>query len=57
MQFNQTNKNRGNVNNAISGKGNVIQVVGDGNHVAPPKENFWATLWAKIKQLWTRIFG
>ena len=28
MQFNQTNNNKGDVNNAISEKGNVVQTIG-----------------------------
>ena len=59
MQFNQVNKNLGDVNNAISEKGNVVQSVGPGNivKVEPPKENFLAMLWKKIKGCWKWIIG
>lgn len=59
MQFNQTNKNGGDVNNAISENGNVVQTTGDGNRVevGATKESFWATLWKKVKSIWSGIFG
>jgi hypothetical protein len=59
MQFNQTNKNAGDVNNAISEKGNVVQTVGDHNNVRveQPKESFWATLLKKLKACWLWIAG
>ena len=59
MQFKQVNNNRGDVNNAITQKGNVVQSVGDENTVKieQPKESFWSTLWKKVKGLWKGIFG
>jgi hypothetical protein len=54
MQFNQTNNNKGDVNNAISEGGNVIQAVGSENslRVENPKDTFWTTLWKKVKSFW-----
>ena len=54
MQFKQTNNNAGDVNNAISDKGNVVQTMGTGNTVQidQPKDNFWSTLWEKLKAWW-----
>lgn len=54
MRFSQTNNNKGDVNNAISEGGNVIQSVGSENRlrVENPKETFWAMLWKKVKSLW-----
>jgi hypothetical protein len=54
MQFNQTNNNKGDVNNAISDGGNVIQAVGSENslRVENPKDTFWTTLWKKVKSIW-----
>jgi hypothetical protein len=54
MQFNQTNNNKGDVNNAISEGGNVIQSVGSENRlrVENPKDTFWTTLWKKVKSFW-----
>ncbi len=59
MQFNQTNNNAGDVNNAISEKGNVVQTTGTGStvQVDSPKENFWGTLWKKILACWKWIAG
>jgi hypothetical protein len=59
MQFNQTNKNLGDVNNAISGKGSVTQSVGDRNkvQVEQPKENFWASIVKKISTGWKWLAG
>jgi hypothetical protein len=84
MQFNQTNNNAGDVNNAISEKGNVVQNTGghdnststthnatseQGNIVQttgkdnkvevdhPPKDDFWSTLWGKVKSCWKVITG
>jgi hypothetical protein len=59
MQFNQVNKNQGDVNNAISEKGNVVQTVGDENKVKveQPKEGFWGTLWKKVKACWGWFTG
>jgi hypothetical protein len=59
MQFNQVNKNLGDVNNAISEKGNVVQTVGSQKtvRVEQPKESFWTTLWNKIKACWKWITG
>jgi hypothetical protein len=55
----QTNNKAGNVNNAISEKGNVVQTIGTGNtvQVDSPKENFWGTLWKKVKAAWSLIVG
>jgi hypothetical protein len=41
-------------NNAISAKGNVVQVAGDENKVQVDhkKEGFWSMLWKKIKSWW-----
>lgn len=59
MIFNQTNNNAGDVNNAISEKGTVVQTVGDQNNVKveQPKESFWGTLWKKVKACWKWIVG
>jgi hypothetical protein len=59
MQFNQTNNNSGDVNNAVSGSGNVVQSVGDDNKVQvdQPKKNFWGALWEKIKAGWKVLVG
>jgi hypothetical protein len=59
MQFKQTNNNIGDVNNAISAKGNVVQTVGAGNRVQVerPKESLWSMLWAKIKACWKWLAG
>jgi hypothetical protein len=44
MQFKQTNNNAGDVNNAISEKGNVVQTIGTGRTAqADHPENFWGT--------------
>ncbi len=54
MQFNQTNNNVGDVNNAISEKGTVVQTVGDQNKVKveQPKDDLWVALWKKVKACW-----
>jgi hypothetical protein len=54
MQFNQTNNNKGDVNNAISEGGNVAQSVGSENslRVEITKDTFWTTLWRKVKSIW-----
>jgi hypothetical protein len=59
MQFNQTNNNLGDVNNAISEKGNVVQTVGAGNKVQVdhPKQSLWSMLWTKIKACWKWVAG
>ena len=59
MQFNQTNQNAGDVNNALSEKGNVVQTVGIGNtaQVDQPKENLLLTLWKRIKACWKWLAG
>lgn len=60
MQFNQTNNNKGNVNNAIASKGNVVQTVGEENHIKveqPAEESIWSTLTEKVKAGWKLIFG
>ena len=60
MQFNQTNNNKGNVNNAIASKGNVVQTVGEGNNIEieqPAEESIWSTLTEKVKAGWKLIFG
>ena len=45
IQFNQTNNNAGDVNNAISERGDVVQTMGTSNavQVGHPKESFWPT--------------
>jgi hypothetical protein len=59
MQFKQTNNNAGDVNNAITGKGNIAQTTGARNkiEVNQPKECFWSTLWRKVKDCWKWITG
>ena len=60
MQFNQTNQNEGNVNNAVSERGSVVQSIGgigNKNTIEPPKSGFWGTLFGKLKSLWKWIFG
>jgi hypothetical protein len=60
MQFNQVNNNKGDVNNAISEKGNVVQSVGNHNKaqlIPPAKQGFWAMLWAKLKACWKWLAG
>jgi hypothetical protein len=59
MQFNQTNNNTGDVNNAISEKGNVVQTTGTRNNVQvdQPKPGFWSQVWGKIKAFWKWMFG
>jgi hypothetical protein len=59
MQFNQTNKNVRDVNNAISEKGDVIQTAGTHNtvHARVGKETFWEALWSKIKACWKWLRG
>lgn len=54
MQFNQTNNNRGDVNNAITGRGNVVQAVGSENKVQVdrPKESLFSKVWALLKKVW-----
>jgi hypothetical protein len=59
MQFRQVNKNLGDVNNAISEKGDVVQAVGPGSkaELKQPKEGFWSMLWKKIKNCWAWLVG
>lgn len=59
MQFNQTNNNKGDVNNAISEKGSVVQSIGSQNRVqfSHPKEKIWLALWKKGKAVWKMLFG
>jgi len=59
MKSHQTNKNAGDVNNAMSEEGNVIQTVGDQNKVQieQPMGSFWIMLWKKLKQCWKWITG
>ena len=60
MRFNQINKNLGgDVNNAITEKGNVNQMVGDGNKVVvdQPKPSFWSLLWQKCVGFWGWMRG
>jgi hypothetical protein len=59
MQFNQTNKNTGDVNNALSEKGNVVQTTGSGSKVQVdhPKEHFWMTLFKKVVSWVKWLFG
>jgi hypothetical protein len=53
FEFKQTNNNIGDVNNAISQQGNVVQTTGSGNkvRVENPKKSFWGMLWEKLKAL------
>lgn len=59
MQFNQTNNNDGDVNNAIAGRGNVVQAVGSENklQVDRPKQNILAVVWEWVKSLWKKTAG
>ena len=59
MQFNQTNNNIGDVNNAIAEKGEVIQTAGTSNtvQVDHPESGFWRTLWKKAKACWCWLVG
>jgi hypothetical protein len=62
MQFNQTNNNAGDVNNAISEKGNVVQTTGTRNRtgdvrVDHSKESAWGTIWKKVKACWKWLVG
>jgi hypothetical protein len=57
MQFNQTNNNARDVNNAISKTGDVVQTVGNHNavKVEQPKPGFWSLLWKKMTSAWAWI--
>ncbi len=57
MQFNQVNKNTGDVNNAISEQGNVVQTAGAQNtvKVSFDKANFWSLLCEKLASCWKWI--
>ncbi len=59
MQFDQTKNNLGDVNNAISEKGHVVQSVGAENRIKVEqlKEGVWGTLWKKLKHCWKWLFG
>jgi hypothetical protein len=59
MQFNQVNKNAGDVNNAISEKGDVAQAVGARSkaQVNQPKEGFWSMLWKRVRICWKWLVG
>jgi hypothetical protein len=59
MQFNQLNKNKGDVNNAIAATGSVVQSVGDQNknQITEPKKKFWSLVWAKVAYCWKWITG
>jgi hypothetical protein len=59
MQFNQTNKNQGDVNNAISERGNVVQSTGDSNKIQldQPKASIWSALWKKATAAWGHFTG
>jgi hypothetical protein len=59
MRFNQHNHNTGDVNNAISAKGNVVQTTGSGNRVQVdhPKTGIWSWIWKKIKGCWKWFIG
>jgi len=59
MKFRQVNRNVGDVNNAFSEKGDVVQAVGAGSkaELNQLKEGFWSTLWKKIKNCWTWLVG
>lgn len=57
MQFYQTNNNKGDVNNASTQFGDIIQSKGDKNHikdVSHPKNTLTA-LWKWIKSIWSLI--
>jgi len=59
MQFNQTNKNAGDVNNTISERGNAVQTVGSENKVEVDhaKASFWSMLWKKVTAWWNWLVG
>ncbi len=59
IQLNQTNNNVGDVNNAMSDKGSVVQTVGDQNKVkvTQTEGSFWDLLWEKVKACWEWIVG
>ena len=70
MQFNHNNNNDGDVNNAISEKGNVVQATGPattgdvvqssgiGNKVqVDHAESYWSGLWEKIIACWKWLVG
>jgi len=54
MQFNQNNNNKGDVINAISHKGDVVQTVGERNSVKveQSKSTFWSALRNNALRLW-----
>jgi len=54
MQFNQINKNKGDVNNNVVADGNLVQSVGDNNKVqgSAPKEPIWSMVWKWIVAWW-----
>ena len=55
--FPDSNNNKGDVNNAISHRGNVVQAVGDQPQarIEQPKENVWISLWKKLTGLWRAL--
>jgi hypothetical protein len=59
MEFNQTNENVRDVNNAISERGDVIQTVGTRNTIEtkPRKVRLWDTVWSTIKACWKWLRG
>jgi len=58
MQFNQTNNNAGDVNNAVSLKGNVVQTVGDANQVKIDQpQSLWSTILNTVKTWWKWLIG
>jgi hypothetical protein len=59
MQFDHTNSNSGDMNNADPRRGTLVQSVGDGNEVQAdqPRENFWVAPWKEIKAGWKGIAG
>lgn len=59
MQFNQTNNNKGDVNNTITESGNIIQSEGNENRIQVdrPKDNLLSTLWKKVVVCWKWVAG
>lgn len=54
MQFNQNNNNKGDVINAISHKGDVVQTVGTKNSVKveQAKSSLWGQIRNAVLKLW-----
>jgi hypothetical protein len=58
MNFNQTNKNAGNVNNAVSEQGNVVQNTGGRNTVkVNDKAGHVEWLLGKLKGLFSAVLA